>query len=126
MTGTARRGAVAGAALVVLLSQAACQGLGLTLKGAATAEPAAARPAPRPSDPVLAFVAAASAGQSTSLDDPTRGRIEVRLEREYDSADGVLCRRFTLMRRQDIKTGVACRTPEGWQLDPVLGNETAH
>jgi hypothetical protein len=125
MTEAARRRARAGVALASSLALAACQNLGLTLSGPATPQ-APVRAAPRPSDPLLAFVAAASPGQSTSLEDPARGRIEVRLEREYDSADGVLCRRFTVVRGQDIATRVACLTPEGWQLDPVLGNVPTH
>jgi hypothetical protein len=112
----------AGAAIALGLALAGCQHFGLPAASEATPQPAAARPMVPPADPLLAFVVAASPGQMTTLDEPGRGPVMVRLEREYYSADGISCRRFTVMRGSDIETRVACRGAAGWQLDPVLGN----
>ena len=124
MTAAARRRGGIAVLAVAVWSLAACARLGLPSPiGAAEPAPTprpAAQPAPPPSDPLLYFVTRAAPGQATFLDDPLRGRIEIRLEREYYSADAVVCRRFTVTVRQDIQTRVACRQPDGWQLDAIL------
>ena len=114
--------ATGSAAIILALMLAACQHLHLPDTTLPPPKPAADRPASRPDDPVLAFVSTAAPGQATRLEEPGRGPVEIRLEREYFSADAIVCRRFTLFRGPDIQTRVACRSAAGWQLDPVLGN----
>jgi hypothetical protein len=76
------------------------------------------------SDDILSFVASAAPGQSGSVSDARRGRLHVILEREYYSAAGIVCRRFTVApvsakTGNEIETRVACQEPGGWRLDTI-------
>ena len=98
--------------------------------GAAVRLVSAQLPRPQPPESEIArFVAGASPGQSATVRDPQRGQVRVRLEREYFSAAGVACRRFSLFPAAgqigiNGATGAACREADGWELDPVTSEGT--
>jgi hypothetical protein len=128
------RGSVLGALLALLfLSGCASMpswGFGATA-GKARATRASAPPAPpealqeRPEPHgLLAFVARASPGQSRIFEDAAKGAVRVRMGRQYYSADGVVCRHFTLAplapsAANESETRAVCREARGWRLDPI-------
>jgi hypothetical protein len=119
-----RRGALLAAAALL----AGCHS---TLLPGPTTEPASIR-APAPAAPIpqeselLRFVASAASGRSAVLFDARWGRVRVVAGGQYFSADGVVCRHFTVFPAgSDGETGAACREVEGWRLDPVMSKGTA-
>jgi hypothetical protein len=84
---------------------------------------AAASPSPA-QDELLAFVVGASPGQSGIVQDPLHGRVRVRVDREYYSAEGLNCRRFNIepldaRSAKTIETRAACREGGGWRLTAI-------
>jgi hypothetical protein len=74
--------------------------------------------------PLLAAVASARIGASRTVADPQFGTVRVTLDREYYSAAGVICRRFTLGELGSTgaaATRVACQETTGWSLVPLQG-----
>lgn len=84
---------------------------------AMTAAPAAI------ASPLLSAVATAPIGTSLTVNDPQFGVVRVTLDREYNSAAGVPCRRFTLVGALAGQGGtrVACRETAGWSLVSLQG-----
>jgi hypothetical protein len=132
---------VLAAALAALVFLAGCEGAEFGLAGGTPPQAAAATPSPSPPpapapaapapavpDAMLAFVESAVAGQSSVLLDPVTGRVRVVFEREYPSAAGIRCRRFTVTPETGaglVETRIACREPGGWRMVDLGVKESA-
>ena len=80
------------------------------------------------SSPLLAAVATMPIGTSTTVSDPLFGTVGIKLDREYPSAAGVLCRRFLMTGGSQAGGGgsrVACRETTGWRLLSLQGPSLA-
>lgn len=104
-------------ALLTALALSACQ----------QQQPAAKAPVVnRPHmSPLLSFVSGAAVGQRAQINDPELGLVNITLERQYYSAAGQTCRRFTVwpttgQQIQAIETGVACLEVKQWTLVRML------
>lgn len=78
--------------------------------------------------PLLAAVAMTPVGTSTTVSDPAFGVVRIRLDREYTSAAGVLCRRFIMTGGNQAGLSgsrVACREVTGWSLLALQGPSPA-
>jgi hypothetical protein len=101
-----------------------CAGCASVMPVGTGAPATAAVPPSPPEDELLAFVVAASTGQSGVVQDPLRGRVRVHVDREYYSAEGIICRRFnvqplTAQSAKTIETRAACQEPGGWRLTAI-------
>ncbi len=122
---------------LAIISLAGCQEIGFPPGPASAAQQAAPPPAPVAAATVnppagapsaaaptglLDFVVAAKPGQSSVIDDAVRGGQRVTMEREYPSAAGLLCRRFTTAPVNNpaaVETHVACRDKASWHIADV-------
>lgn len=91
---------------------------------AASAGMAPVAPDDRATDQLLRFVAKAGIGESAIVPNPAGSRLRVTVEKEYFSAAGFVCRRFSVAPAASLAGGgakirVACAEPDGWRLDPV-------
>jgi common-antigen outer membrane protein len=127
--GKARPGRAAILAVIALL--AGCQSIRPPEPEAPAPARAAAPAAPQAAQSeLLQFVARAAPGSARLLSDARWGQVRVTAGRQYFSADGLLCRHFTLFPAHaaaggDGETGAACREADGWRLDPVTSKGTA-
>jgi hypothetical protein len=119
-----------GAILLTALLLTGCQAgnpfnLGASADTAAPISAVASPPAERPPDGLLEFIAGAAPGHAIVVQDPARGQWRVTMGREYFSAAGLTCRRFTMeaMASRQAAVRAACRDPSGWHLDAVALSE---
>ncbi len=83
--------------------------------------PAPAAVAPRPADPLAAFIGSAAPGAGTEV----AGHGSVRLARAYTAASGRECREAMLGRGAEERAVVYCRGPQGWApARPLLRSGT--
>src|SRR5262245_34426971 len=101
---------------------------GVLIAAALAACQPAAKPQPQPvsapaapTDPVLAFVTSAQAGQSGMVTDPRLGPVQVTFIEEYPAASGEICRRYAVLTAQGrSRAGAACYNGVSWELAPLI------
>jgi hypothetical protein len=107
-----------------LLAASLLAGCAMPAAPSFTPEPAAATAtavAPRPADPLAAFVAGAAPGSTADV----AGYGPVRLGRSYTAASGRECREVMLGRGVEERAALYCRGPQGWApARPLLRSGT--
>jgi hypothetical protein len=76
-----------------------------------------------PADPVLAFAASGSVGQTEAVAQRSGGLpVDVTIDSQYNSAAGELCRTYTITSSGGPSQQVACTDGTNWRTIPPLLN----
>ncbi len=112
-TQPAIKSALRSAAVLLVLSVAACE-----------PQPAATAPAAQaqiPSDPLLAFVSSGRIGQSGVVVEPALGgSVAVVIDSQYNAASGDVCRTYSTTSSTLQSQHLACGSGADWQVVPPL------